>query len=88
MRKRTREELGMDPLQIVYLDLDILKNSKYIFFTEVESKPKDTSTNAKLMFREELRDLQAMAQMGAKLNMEEIVENLHELNVLRISYFH
>ena len=74
-RKKTRQELGMDPLQIVYLDIDILKNCKYLFFTEVEAKPKDTSTNAKLMFREELRDLQAMAMMGSKLNMEEIQNN-------------
>jgi len=71
-RRKTREELSMEPLQIIYLDIEILKNCKYIFFTEVEAKPKDTSTNAKLLFREELRDLQAMAQMGSKLNMEEI----------------
>ena len=71
-RKRAREELGLDPIQIMYLDVTILKNSKYLFFIEVEAKPKDTSTNAKLMFREELRDLQAMAQMGSSLNMEEI----------------
>jgi len=71
-RKRAREELGLDPIQIMYLDVTILKNSKYLFFIEVEARPKDTSTNAKLMFREELRDLQAMAQMGSSLNMEEI----------------
>jgi len=71
-RRRTREELGMDPLQMLYLDLDILQNCKYIFFTEVESKPKDTSTNAKLMFREELIDLQGMQKMGASVNIEEI----------------
>jgi hypothetical protein len=71
-RRKTREELGMDPLQYVYIDLDILKNCKYIFYTEVESKPRDTSTNAKLMFREELRDLQAMQQMGATVNIESL----------------
>lgn len=71
-RKKTREELGMDPLQHLYLDVGILKNCKYIFFTEVESKPRDTSTNAKLMFREELRDLQAMQQMGATVNIEDL----------------
>lgn len=69
-RRKTREELDMDPLQIVYIDLDILKNCKYMFFVEVDAKPRDTSTNAKLMFREELRDLQSMQQMGSQLNME------------------
>jgi len=71
-RRRTRQELGMDPLQHLYIDVNILKNCKYIFFIEVESKPRDTSVNAKLMFREDLRDLQAMQQMGSTLNIEDI----------------
>jgi len=71
-RKNTRTELGMAPLQVLYIDVNILKNCKYIFFIEVESKPKDTSTNAKLMFREELRDLQGMQVMGATVNIEEV----------------
>jgi len=71
-RRYTREELGMDPLQVLYIDVNILKNCKYIFFTEVESKPRDTSVNAKLMFREELRDIQAMMNMGSRPNMEEL----------------
>lgn len=71
-RRRTREELGMDPLQILYIDLEILRNCKYIFFTEVIAKPKDNSINAKLMWREELRDLQALQQMGSTLNNEGI----------------
>lgn len=69
-RRRTREELNMDPLQILYIDVNILKNCKYIFYTEVEAKPRDTSVNAKLMFREELRDLQAMMNMGVSVNPE------------------
>jgi len=71
-RRYTREELGMDPLQVLYIDVSILRNCKYIFFTEVESKPRDTSVNAKLMFREELKDIQAMMNMGSRPNMEEI----------------
>lgn len=71
-RRRTRQELGMEPLQHLYIDLSILKNFKYIFFTEVESKPRDTSVNAKLMFREELRDLQALQQMGSTVNIEDL----------------
>jgi hypothetical protein len=74
-RRRTREELGMEPLQHLYLDVKILKNNKYIFFTEVESKPRDTSENEKLMFREELRDIQALALMGSKPNVEALQDS-------------
>jgi len=74
-RRRTREELGMEPLQHLYLGVDIIKNCKYIFFTEVESKPRDTSENAKIMFREELRDIQAMAMMGSKPNIEALQDS-------------
>jgi len=69
-RRRTREELDMDPLQHLYIDLNILKNNKYIFFIEVDAKPRDTSNNAKLMFREELRDIQALQLMGSQINNE------------------
>jgi len=71
-RRRTREELGMSPLQHMYLDMKILKNCRYVFFTEVESKPRDTSTNAKLMFREELKDLQVLTEMGSAVNIDAI----------------
>ena len=62
MRSYSRKELGLEPIQHMYIDVNILKNSKYIFFTEVESKPRDTSENAKIMFREELKDIQALAR--------------------------
>jgi hypothetical protein len=71
-RRRTRSELDMDPIQCLYINVNILKNSKYIFFTEVESQPRDTSVNAKLMFREELRDIQALMNMGAQPNVDEL----------------
>ncbi len=71
-RRRTRDELNMDPLQVLYVNVDVLKNCKYIFYTEVESQPRDTSVNAKLMFREELRDIQALMNMGSQPNVEEL----------------
>lgn len=77
-RQKTREELGMEPLQHLYLDMNILKNNKYIFYTEVEAKPRDTSTNAKLMFREELKDIQVMQAMGSQINQQEL-ENEYAL---------
>jgi len=72
VRRKTRKELGLDPLQIIYLDVNILRNAKYVFFTEVVAKPKDTSNNAKLMFREELRDIQALMSMGSMPNIQEL----------------
>lgn len=78
-RRYTREELGMDPLQHMYISTDILKNCKYIFFTEVESKPRDTSVNAKLMFREDLRDIQALQMMGSQPNVQELEKTYSQL---------
>jgi len=71
-RRRTREELGMEPIQHLYMDVNILKNNRYVFFTEVESKPRDTSTNAKLMFREELKDLQVLMSMGSSIQVSDV----------------
>lgn len=77
-RRKTRTEIGLNPLQIIYLDVNILKNAKYVFFVEVIAKPKDSSTNAKLMFREELRDIQALMSMGSMPNVQEL-ENEYAL---------
>ncbi len=77
-RPRTRDELGMPPLEIVYLSVPELRNAKLIFYIEIDAREKDTSNNAKLMFREELRDIQALMQMGSKPNVEEL-ENTYAL---------
>ena len=77
-RRRTREELGMSPLQILRIDPKKMINNKYLFFYEVESKPRDTSTNEKLMFREQLKDIQAMQLMGSTVNIGEL-ENEYAL---------
>ncbi len=77
-RPRTREELGMDPYEIIYLSVEELRNTKWIFYIEIDAREKDTSNNAKLMFREELRDIQVMMQMGSVPNVEEL-ENTYAL---------
>ena len=69
-RRRTRDELGMDPLQTIYIDAGLMRNNKFLFFYEVSAKPRDTSINEKLMFREELRDIQALQLMGSSVNVE------------------
>lgn len=71
-RQRARDELGMDPYEIIYLSTEELRKSKWIFYIEVEAREKDTSNSAKMMFREELRDIQAMMQMGSVPNVEEL----------------
>lgn len=71
-KRVSRKDAGLEPLQHLYIDLSVLKNCKYIFYTEVESKPRDTSINAKLMFREELKDLQVLTAMGATINIDEL----------------
>lgn len=77
-RSYTREELGMEPVEKIFLDVTMLRNCKYMFHIEVEPKPKDTSNNQKLMFREELADIQAMVNLGSKPNVEEL-ENTYAL---------
>lgn len=77
-RRRTREELGMPPHEIIYMSVNDLRNTKWIFYIEVDAREKDTSNTAKMMFREELRDIQAMMQMGSVPNVEEL-ENTYAL---------
>lgn len=77
-RQRTRDELGMAPYEIIYLSVKELRDGQWIFYIEVDTREKDTSNSAKMMFREELRDIQAMMQMGAVPNVEEL-ENTYAL---------
>lgn len=77
-RRRTRDELGMKPYEIIYLSVDELRAGAWIFYIEVDTREKDTSNSAKMMFREELRDIQALMQMGSQPNVEEL-ENTYAL---------
>lgn len=72
MRKRSRDELGKEPVEIIYLSIPALRSADLIFYIEIDAREKDTSSNAKIMFREELRDIQALMAMGAQPNIEEI----------------
>lgn len=71
-RPRTREELGMEPLEIIYLSLPGLRQLDLVFYIEIDSRDKDTSTNAKLMFRQELQDVQALMSMGSQPDVSEL----------------
>lgn len=78
VRSYTREELGMEPIEKIFIDVTMLRACKYVFYIEVEPKPKDTSNNQKLMFREELADITAMVNLGSKPNVDEL-ENTYAL---------
>jgi len=75
-KMRSRSELGLPPLQKIYLNpselKDAVKQSNLYFHIEVDSRPKDTSDNAKMMFREQLRDIQALMTLGSRPNIAEL----------------
>lgn len=71
-RRKSREQLGLEPVEMIYLSVQELRNANLIFFIEIDAKEKDTSNNAKLMFREELRDVQALMNMGSVPNVQEL----------------
>lgn len=74
LRPKTRQELNMDPIQRIYLDMDVLKNMKHYFYTEVEAKPKNTNSTAKLAFSEELSNLERLINLGSRPSIKEIEE--------------
>jgi hypothetical protein len=77
-RRMTRSDMGMEPIQKMYLNVKQLRNAKLMFFIEVDVREKDTSNQAKLMFREELRDIQALTLFGSQPNTEEL-EKMHSV---------
>lgn len=73
-RRRTREELGMSPIQKIYINPDELKSARLKFFIEIDSHEEDTSTTAKLMFNDELRIIQALMSLGSQPNVQALEE--------------
>lgn len=73
-RRKTREELGMKPIQMIYLKPVELRNARYVFFIEVDSKPEDTENSAKMAFMDELRNIQALTALGSQPNVEALEE--------------
>lgn len=73
--KKTREQLGMEPLEIVYLNPEQLRNIKAIFHIQVDAKERDTGENARAAFQQELRVLAGLMTLGSKINIADVEEN-------------
>lgn len=63
------------PVEKIFLDPEELKQNIQSWFIVVDAKEKDTSNTDKVMFREEITDLQNMVQFfGARVNVNGIEE--------------
>lgn len=71
-RRKTRRELGMKPIQKIFMNPTEVKKARLVFFVEIDSKPEDTENNAKLAFFEELRGIQALISLGSRPNLESL----------------
>jgi hypothetical protein len=63
------------PVEKIFMDPDEMKNNIQSWYIVVDAKEKDTSNTERVMFREELTDLQNMVQFfGAKVNVNGVEE--------------
>lgn len=70
--RKTREQLGLSPMKIIYLNPERLKKARLTWYIDVDTKEKETSNVQKLLFREELADIGLLMQMGAQPNLESL----------------
>jgi len=73
-RRRTRDELGMEPIKKIFLNREELLKNKYLFHVQVETREKDTSITSRRMFREELLDIATLVRFGSIPNVTELEE--------------
>lgn len=73
-RRRTREELGMKPIEKVYLNPQEVRVARLMFFIEIDSHEEDTSATARLMFTDELKSIQALMSLGSQPNVQALEE--------------
>lgn len=69
-----RSKSGLAPLKRIYLDPDMLRKARLVWYIDIDTQPKETSNAKKLLFREELADIMALMQMGAQPNVKELEE--------------
>jgi len=72
LRRATRSDVGLPPVNKIYLNPERLKKAKIAWYIDVDTREKETSNVEKLMFREELADLSLLMNMGARPKMEEL----------------
>jgi hypothetical protein len=78
VKKKTRQQLGLPPIKVIYLNPERLKAAKLYWYIDVDTKEKETSNVEKLMFREELADIAMLMRMGSVPNLEAL-ESSHAL---------
>jgi len=71
-RGKTRTQLGLPPLNKIYINPERLKKAKILWYIDVDTKEKETGNIEKLMFREELSDIALLMNMGANPNIESL----------------
>lgn len=71
-RRMTRTDVGLPPVQKIYLNPDKLKEVKIHWYIDVDTKEKETSNVEKLLFREELADISLLMNMGARPKIDEL----------------
>ena len=75
MMEMNEENLKGYPVEKIFMDPDEMKQNIQSWYVVVDAKEKDTSNSDKIMFREEITDLQNMVQFfGAKVNVNGIEE--------------
>lgn len=78
VRKLEQEESQRKghPVRMYFLDPNAIKKSKLDFYIENNPEEKESSPFHKLMFREQLNDILAMAQLGSKPNVSGLEEHV------------
>jgi hypothetical protein len=71
-RPKTRTQLGLPPLNKIYINPERLKKAKILWYIDVDTKEKETGNVEKLMFREELADIALLMNMGATPNIQSL----------------
>lgn len=70
--RKTRAQIGLPPVNRIYLNVERLKKAKIIWYIDIDTKEKETSNVEKLLFREELADLALLMNMGVRPKLEAI----------------
>jgi hypothetical protein len=71
-KPKSRTELGMPPLNVIYINPINLKKAKILWYIDVDTKEKETGNIEKLMFREELADIAMLMKMGGNPNIDSL----------------
>ena len=75
---QTRAKSGLASLKRIYLNPELLRKARIMWYVDIDTQPRETSNAKKLLFREELADIMALLQLGSKPNVQEL-ESQHAI---------